>query len=127
MRKLRVLWFMYNKVATPQAAPFLPQFKRSSIKGTPPHIRISLAGQLQNYRTVSEVIRLFNGYRELDKEKVVTLNIRRKPFKLRTPRFFRPFTNIRPFGRKPGISFINRTTQKYIPNRIFEGINLSHF
>lgn len=116
MRKLGVLWFIHDEVAIPQAAAFTPQFKRIFIKEVPPHVRINLAGPLQSCRTVSKVI----GYRELDQEKVVTLNIRRKPFTLRrTARFFTPLTNIRPFGRKPGMPFITRAPQRCTANRNF--------
>jgi hypothetical protein len=79
-------------------------------------MRINLEGPFHNCRTVFEVIDLFKGFRELNQEKVVTLNIR-KPFKLgRTPRVFRPSTNIRLFHRKPGMPFVKSTLQRGTPN-----------
>lgn len=83
------MWFTYNEIDTPQAAPFIPQFKIILIKGEPPHMRINLAGPLKNFRTVSDVIDFLKGYRELDQEIVIALNIKWKSFKLRrTLRFF---------------------------------------
>lgn len=122
MRKLGVLWLTHDEAATPQAAPYMPQFKRILNKGALPHVRINLAGPLQNCRTISEVMNFFKGCGELDQGKVVTLSIRRKPSKLRRkPRVFRPFTNIRFFERKPGMTFVNRTPQRDTPQRIFGG------
>jgi hypothetical protein len=72
-----------------------------------------LARRLQNRTTISEVIDFFNGYRELDQERVVTLNIKLKPSELRrTTIVFRPFTNIRPCGRKLALLFVNSTPQR---------------
>lgn len=42
-RQVGELWFIYNQVATPQVALFIPQLKRILIKGAPPHMRINLA------------------------------------------------------------------------------------
>lgn len=56
------------EVASPEAAPFTPQFKRSLIKGEP----------LQNCRSISEVIDFFKGYRELDQEKSSNIKYKKK-------------------------------------------------
>ena len=55
-RKLGVLYFTYNQVPTPEAAPTLAQFLKTPLKGAPQHLRMTLAGPLQECQTVADVI-----------------------------------------------------------------------
>lgn len=99
-RKLGILYFIYNEVPTPQAAPLIPQFKRILLKGAPQNMKMSLAGPLQNCQTVADAIEFFKSFRELDTEKVVSFNIRKRRF----PKF-------RPFGNRNRMSFTRGSGQ----------------
>lgn len=80
LRKLGILWFIYNQVPTPLASPLQPEFKKIIVKGAPPHLKMSLVGSLQGCRTIDEAVQFFKGFRELEQDKVISFQINtRKP------------------------------------------------
>lgn len=98
LRKLGMLYFIYNAIPTPQAAPMIPSFRRIVIKGAPNNIRMTIAGPLANCLTVSDAITYFKEFRELQQEKVVSLNVGVKHRKQWTQRIRPYLPKIRPFG-----------------------------
>ncbi|XP_059101848.1 uncharacterized protein LOC131895456 [Peromyscus eremicus] len=117
-RKLGILYFIYNQVPTPQAAPFTPQFKKIIIKGAPAHLKMSLAGPLQACQTISDAMEFFKSYREMDIDKVVSFNVNKKQDKKKvTPRF----SNIRPFGKPNQMPIRQNANKPWNPIRRLTG------
>ena len=93
-KKIRHIEFIDNETNTPQAAPLIPQFKKIIIKEAPPHLRMSLAGPIQNCQTVAEAIDFFKNFREMDNDKVLSFLVSKKP-----RGFLQNIRKIKPLGK----------------------------
>ena len=93
-RKLGILYFIDNETNTPQAAPLIPQFKKIIIKKAPPHLRMSLAGPIQNCQTVAEAIIFFKNFGEMDNDIALSFTVSKKP-----RRFLQNIRKIKPLGK----------------------------